>query len=99
MIHEIARLTIDPAKAEAFEQAVASCVELFRAGVGCHGMALQRCIETPATYELRVAWDSVEDHMVHFRQSAAFQEWRNRVGSFFVEPPKVDHVTTVADYF
>ena len=62
-------------------------------------MALQRSIEQPSTYELRVAWDSVEDHMDRFRQSAAFQDWRSRVGPFFIEPPRVDHVATIGAYF
>jgi quinol monooxygenase YgiN len=98
MIHEIARITIEPKDAEAFEAAVAACADLFRNAAGCRGMALQRCIESPAIYELRVAWDSIEDHTVHFRQSAAFQDWRARAGPFFAEPPKVDHVATVLSF-
>jgi hypothetical protein len=37
----------------------------------------------------------VEDHMVHFRESADFQTWRAEVGPYFATPPQVQH-TTVA---
>ncbi len=30
-----------------------------------------------------------EDHEVHFRQSAQFQEWRRLVGKYFSVPPRV----------
>jgi quinol monooxygenase YgiN len=99
MIHEIARITIDPARAAAFEAAVAECAPLFRAAHGCRAMRLEREIEEPARYLLRVQWDSVEDHMVHFRESADFQIWRAKAGPFFAEPPVVFHSETVGDPF
>ena len=99
MIFEIARLTIDPARAEAFEEAVASCKDLFRGAQGCHGMALEREIEDPSRYLLRVVWETVEDHMDGFRSSDAFQGWRAAVGPFFTEPPQVVHSRTIATFF
>jgi len=99
MIIEIAELTIDVERADAFEQAVASCAPLFRAAKGCRSMALQRVIEDPTRYHLLVGWDSVEDHMVHFRESEAFQSWRAAVSGFFVAPPTVVHGETRAHFF
>jgi len=92
MITEIAHLTIDPARADAFEAAVASVADVFRRAKGCHGVALEREIEDPARYRLRVDWDSVEAHMVDFRNSPDFQLWRGAAGPFFVTPPEVVHV-------
>ncbi|HEX8446664.1 MAG TPA: antibiotic biosynthesis monooxygenase [Sphingomonas sp.] len=80
MITEIAHLTIDPAQADAFEAAVAAVSCVFRDAPGCRGMALEREIEDPACYRLRVAWISVDAHMVDFRNSEGFQRCRAAVG-------------------
>ena len=99
MPFEIARLTIDPAEAEAFEAAVARCAPLFHAAEGCRAMSLERECENPARYLLRVDWRTVDDHMVTFRGSPAFAEWRAIAGPFFREPPVVIHSEVVAAHF
>lgn len=91
MIFEMAVLTIDPDTADAFEIAVSECVPLFRAAQGCRSMALESTDEDRGRYVLRVGWDSIDDHMTGFRESPAFQQWRARVGGFFVAPPVVAH--------
>lgn len=87
----MAHLRIDPAAAADFEAAVASCIELFRAAPGCLSFVLERQLEDDAAYVLRVGWTTLEDHMLGFRQSPAFQTWRLRAGPFFVVPPTVVH--------
>mgnify|MGYP001226822774 CR=1 FL=1 len=87
MITEIAQLTIDPSRAEEFEAAVTRAVPYFRSAQGCHGMALERVIEDPSRYHLIVQWESVEHHMVTFRESEGFRAWRALVGPFFTAPP------------
>lgn len=99
MISEIATLTIDPARSSDFEAAVRQAAPAFQAARGCHGMALERVIEDPARYRLIVSWESVEHHMVMFRESAGFQSWRALVGGFFTAPPQVEHSARVAEYF
>lgn len=96
MIHEVASLRIDPADAAAFEAAVAACIPLFRDARGFRSFALARIIEDPARYELRIGWDTVEDHMGAFRGSPAFADWRARVGGYFTHPPEVVHTDRVA---
>ncbi|NOW48602.1 quinol monooxygenase YgiN [Novosphingobium sp. SG751A] len=95
MVFEIARITIDPARAEDFEAAVAQAEPHFRADPGCTGFALQRVVEEPGVYHLLVGWTSVEAHNVDFRSTDNFAKWRALAGPFFVEPPKVVHVETV----
>jgi len=99
MITEIAVLTIDPAKADAFEAAVAQAAPAFRSAAGCHGLALEHVIEDPSRYRLVVQWDSVEHHIVMFRNSPAFQTWRGLAGPFFTAPPVVEHSQVVGTYF
>jgi hypothetical protein len=62
-------------------------------------MALVNVLEDPAQYRLIVGWDSIDDHMVAFRNSDDFQIWRDRVGRFFVVSPGVEHVALVQSYF
>ena len=91
MVTEIAYLTIDPARAAEFEAAVAAATPHFRAAEGCHSMALERVVEDPAQYRLVVGWETVEHHMVTFRESEGFQHWRALAGPFFVGTPRVEH--------
>jgi heme-degrading monooxygenase HmoA len=99
MITEIATLTIDPARAADFEAAVATAAPYFKSAEGCHGMALEKVIETPGVYNLRVLWETVDHHMITFRNSDNFQQWRDLAGPFFAETPKVVHGETVGTYF
>ena len=95
MIHEVASITVDPARAAEFEAAVARARPYFAAAKGFVSFSLKRVIENPACYQLVVGWESVEAHMVDFRASSGFQEWRALTGPFFVEPPSVVHLQTV----
>lgn len=99
MITETAFITIDPADAAAFEAAVAKAAPAFQNAEGCHGMSLERVIEDSVQYRLCVQWESVEHHMVTFRNSEAFQTWRALAGPFFAKPPHVEHSETVGRYF
>jgi quinol monooxygenase YgiN len=99
MIFEIAEIEVKPNEEEAFEAAVAKAEPLFRRAKGCHGMELQRTIEKPLLYRLVVKWETVEDHMVHFRGSEDFQEWRKLVGPHFAAAPAVVHTRTVVPGF
>ena len=99
MIHEVTILTVDPSQSSAFEAAVAGCSGLFSEASGCKSMRLERAIETAGVYELRVGWETYDDHVVSFRKSAAYEVWRSRVGPFFETEPLVSHVELVATYF
>jgi hypothetical protein len=38
-----------------------------------------------------VEWDSLDAHVVGFRESDAFSAWRALIGPFFASPPEVVH--------
>ena len=99
MIHEIAEIEVIAGQEAAFEAGVAEAAPHFKAARGCRSFALDRSIEHPQRYRLVVGWDSVEDHMVHFRESAGFQAWRALAGPYFVGTPRVEHVERVIDGF
>ena len=99
MIYEIAEIDVLPGHEAAFEAGVAKAAPHFKAARGCSSFALNRSIEHPQRYRLVVGWDSVDDHMIHFRESAGFQAWRDLVGSHFADVPRVEHVASVIDGF
>ncbi|WP_374728564.1 antibiotic biosynthesis monooxygenase family protein [Caballeronia hypogeia] len=87
----MAQIEILPGKGAEFEAGVAQAVPLFLRAKGCSEVKLLRTIEHAERYTLMVRWDTVADHMVTFRESEDFQEWRRLVGSFFKTPPTVTH--------
>lgn len=91
MILEIARITVTPGREAEFEAGVEAAAPLFRGAKGCRAMSLRRSVETPETWLLMVEWDKLENHMVDFRESEAFQTWRNLVSHCFAAPPQVEH--------
>jgi heme-degrading monooxygenase HmoA len=91
MFLEIAQIEVKPGSEADFEAGVAKAAPLFQRAKGCKGMQLQRSVEFPSRYRLVVKWETVENHMVDFRNSEDFQAWRGLVGAYFAAPPQVEH--------
>lgn len=95
MIFEIATIDVKDGQESDFEAGVAKAIPIFRRAHGYHSIRLERSIEAPSRYRLVVQWETVEDHMVRFRNSEDFQTWRSLVGHLFAAPPAVEHTTIV----
>jgi heme-degrading monooxygenase HmoA len=93
MIIEYAEIEAKPGEEAAFEAAVASAAPLFKRSKGCLGVELQRGVEKPSKYKLVVKWETLEDHMVSFRGSEEFQEWRRLIGPHVAGAPHVEHAS------
>jgi heme-degrading monooxygenase HmoA len=93
LILEIARIDVKPGMEREFEINVGKALPIFQRVEGWRGMELRRSIEFPSRFHLLARWDSVESHTVAFRESAAFQQWRELVGHCFARPPEVEHMT------
>jgi heme-degrading monooxygenase HmoA len=92
MILEVADIRIHPHHQDAFEAAVALGIRSVVApSPGFIDHSLHRGIESPERFLLQIRWQTLEDHTVGFRGSAAFAEWRAIVGPFFAGPPTVEH--------
>ncbi|WP_321817105.1 MULTISPECIES: antibiotic biosynthesis monooxygenase family protein [unclassified Paraburkholderia] len=91
MIFELADIEILHGHEAEFEAGVRAALPLFARASGCHGATLHRVIEKERHYLLQVGWETVDDHMIHFRASADFQTWRNFVGPHFARAPQVVH--------
>ncbi|WIB00265.1 antibiotic biosynthesis monooxygenase [Curtobacterium sp. MCBA15_012] len=98
-VTEIAEINILDGTTNRFEAAAAEAAAHFQSAPGCRTFELRRSVEHPNRYRLFVGWDSVEAHTIDFRQSEGFAAWRALVHTFFAEPPRVEHVSTVLKAF
>jgi heme-degrading monooxygenase HmoA len=97
MILEIADIRIAPGRQAEFDEAIERGVRTVIAHAkGFRGFKVNKGIESPERYLLQIFWETLEDHTVHFRGSAAFADWRAIVGPFFAQPPVVEHFTLLA---
>jgi heme-degrading monooxygenase HmoA len=96
MILELADIRIRPGQQTAFDAAIERGVTTVIAHAkGYRGYKVNKGIESPERYILQIFWDSLDDHMVGFRLSPAFADWRAIVGPFFAGPPIVEHFDLV----
>jgi quinol monooxygenase YgiN len=95
MIVEHAEFSIAEADAEKFEAAFAEAKELLAQTEGFHWARMHRGVERPGSYLLLVGWESVEAHMVNFRESERFPTWRALIGPYFASTPNVEHYREV----
>lgn len=98
-VKELATITIRPGRKEAFERAVSLAIPLFQRAHGARSLSLDSSVEDPATYVLAVTWESVDDHMVSFRQSADFIAWRELIEDHLDGPIEMHHVQNVITGF
>ncbi|HEX3981829.1 MAG TPA: antibiotic biosynthesis monooxygenase [Acidimicrobiales bacterium] len=95
MVLEHAVITIRDGASEAFEAALRQARTVIAGSPGFVSLSLHRGVEVPDRYLLLVEWETLDDHMVGFRQSERFTEWRSLIGPYFDSPPVVDHVLQV----
>jgi heme-degrading monooxygenase HmoA len=49
------------------------------------------CLERPNVYMFTIDWETLNDHMVGFRESEQFAQWRTLIGPHFDGPAVVEH--------
>jgi len=97
MILELADIRIHPGQQAAFDEAIQRGLrEVISKAKGFQGFKVNKGIESPERYILQIFWDTLENHTIDFRQSAAFADWRAIVGPFFAGPPTVEHFDLLA---
>lgn len=97
MILELADIRIQPGKQAEFDAAIQRGVEqVISKAKGFRGYKINKGIESPERYLLMIFWETLENHTVDFRESPAFQEWRDIVGPFFAAAPTVEHFDLLA---
>ena len=57
----------------------------------CLSYELSRCVEEPASYMLRIEWDSLEGHLQGFRQSPDFRTFFQAVRQYVNDISEMRH--------
>ena len=97
MILELADIRIQPGQQAAFDEAIQRGVrDVISKAKGFEGFTVHKGVESPERYLLQIRWTTLENHMVDFRESAAFANWRGVVGPFLASPPTVEHFHLLA---
>jgi heme-degrading monooxygenase HmoA len=98
MILEAAVLNVRSGEEQAFEETFRAASPLIAATPGYLSHQLQRCVETKGRYLLLVLWETLEAHTVGFRQSPAFQQWKQQLHHFYDPFPVVEHFESVIEF-
>jgi heme-degrading monooxygenase HmoA len=95
MITEAIVLQVKPTLTAAYEANFRKASEIIKRAKGYISHELDKCIEIENQYLLIIRWETYENHMVDFRESADFQEWRTLLHEFYASPPNVYHYDVV----
>ncbi|MCA0459010.1 MAG: antibiotic biosynthesis monooxygenase [Chloroflexi bacterium] len=95
MVLEIVTAQIKAGQEAAFEEAFIGASKYIAAAAGYIKHELRRCIEVQGKYLIMIHWNSVEDHMVGFRGSQNFTDFRAIVSPFYDGPSQMNHYDLV----
>jgi heme-degrading monooxygenase HmoA len=96
MVLEIADFTVLPGQEDDFTAAFRRAVGLIRSSPGFRSARMTRGVESSRRFVMLVEWNELDDHLVGFRESDRFTQWRAALGPFFDGAPRVEHFTDVA---
>ncbi|MEJ0080992.1 MAG: antibiotic biosynthesis monooxygenase [Puia sp.] len=97
MILEVAVLNVIPEKTAEFEVAFETARQIISSAEGHIGHQLQRCLEVPNRYILLVNWQKLEDHVIGFRESSAYMDWKKLLHHFYSPFPEVEHYSMICE--
>lgn len=95
MILEVAILKIKPDTMQDFEAVFPKAAAIVASIPGYISHEMVRCVETKGKYHFLIRWENIDAHLVNFRQSPKFQDFRALVGPFFAQPPVAEHFERV----
>ena len=98
MILEAAILNVIPGREAEFESAFQQASPILASMQGYISHQLQHCVEASNRYLLLVRWETLEAHIVGFRGSAEYQEWRKLLHHFYDPFPTVEHYELAQNY-
>ena len=99
MIREVAQISIRGDAHEQFEADLSRAVAEILPDVDglIEFVAVGWCLERPNVYMFTIDWETLDDHMVGFRESEQFSRWRALVGPHFDGPAVVEHFSLFHD--
>jgi quinol monooxygenase YgiN len=96
MIVEYIRYTIDPSRADEFDDAYRRAGALLDASPHCLRWEAARRVDEPEKQIVRIEWDSADGHMQGFRQSTDFKPFLEAVKPFFGDIEEMTHYEVTA---
>jgi len=97
MVTELAEIDVKPGHEAHFEAAVSQAARFFLRSKGCISLKLHRSLEQPTRYRMIVHWETLDDHMVEFRNSDAFVQWRRLASPHFAGIPRIEHLVVAVE--
>ena len=91
MILEVVSISIHAGQAAELKSAFGEAAKVISQAKGYISHEMQRSVDVDDHYLLFVKWQTKEDHVIGFRESPLFLEWRRLIGPFFASPPAVEH--------
>lgn len=91
IILEVAILKVKTGLSEEFERSFKEASEIISKMKGYINHELQKCIEDNHKYILLVRWETLEDHIIGFRESKEYQDWKQLLHHFYDPFPVVEH--------
>ncbi|HMU97662.1 MAG TPA: antibiotic biosynthesis monooxygenase [Chitinophagales bacterium] len=95
MILEAFTLKIKAEQTVKFEENFLKASEIINKSKGYIKHELHACKEIKNQYLLMIYWETYENHMIDFRNSEGFKEWRALLQDFYDELPTVLHYDRV----
>jgi heme-degrading monooxygenase HmoA len=95
MILEVAILNVIPGQEDEFLKAFSQAQGIISKMAGYHSHQLKICIEHTSQFILLVEWEKLTDHIVGFRASKKYQEWKTLLHHFYDPFPTVEHYMNI----
>ena len=97
MILEIATLYVNTSRQKKFEEDFKIARQYISSIKGFIGLTLQKSIEQNNKYILLVEWEKIEDHLVGFRKSEIYNNWKEMLHHYYDPFPVVEHYKMVLE--
>jgi heme-degrading monooxygenase HmoA len=96
MVVEIALLKAKSGQLDALRAGLSSARAVISQAPGYLGSVFYQGVEEPASFILRVEWQTLEAHVPGFRESPLLAEWRSHFYHLLDGTPKVTHYSAFA---
>ena len=95
MVLEVVIMTVKPDRLAEFEAAMPKAAAVSASTPGYISHEILRCHETPGRYIYMIRWESMEAHMVNYRQSPRREQFRSILQDFWAQPNFAEHYEAV----
>lgn len=94
MVVEIALLLAKPDSVEQLREGLRAARPIIASAPGYLSSVFHQGIEEPASFILRIEWESLDAHL-RFRETPLLAEWRRPFFHLLAGAPKVTHYETI----